>query len=227
MPNASNTAISALSTLTIGTAVFKLLQNLISLKKLHQKPTVLIGPSGVGKGTLNKLLNQRFPNRFATCVSHTTRKPRKGEVDGIHYHFVSKEQMKNDIENGLFIEWANVFGNLYGTSIKAIQAINQQNKICILEIDIQGAETLYNRDDIECNFVFIHPPNGIASLKERLYKRNTETDDVIDKRLETAKYELERSRKCSFITNHIVNDDLDQAFHELTAYMLQKYPRLI
>ena len=108
-----------------------------SKKERKNMPIVVTGPSGAGKGTLIKALEAAAGERIGFCVSHTTRNPRPGEIDGIHYHFVKKEEMEKLISDGKFLEYARVHGNIYGTSIAAMEKVTQQNKICILDIDVQ------------------------------------------------------------------------------------------
>jgi guanylate kinase len=115
----------------------------LSQKTMSQplKPVVICGPSGVGKGTLIEMLMKRFPDgQLGFSVSHTTRPPREGEQDGVHYNFTTVEQIKKDIEEGKFIEYAEVHGKYYGTSIAAVESVQASGKICILDIDVQGAE---------------------------------------------------------------------------------------
>jgi hypothetical protein len=101
------------------------------------RPVVICGPSGAGKGTLlNKLLHD-FPHKFAKAITHTTRKPRTNEIPGVHYHFTTREEMEKQIKNGEFIESAEIHGNLYGSSIKAVRDVALQGKTCLLEIDVQ------------------------------------------------------------------------------------------
>ena len=100
-------------------------------------PVVVAGPSGVGKGTIVKRLMDKYPSLFGFSVSHTTRAPRPGEEDGVHYNFVEKSAMEAAIANGEFIEHAAVHTNFYGTSIAAVDKVKSEGKVCILDIDIQ------------------------------------------------------------------------------------------
>ena len=103
-----------------------------------QRPVVICGPSGVGKGTLLTRLMAEHPDSFGFSVSHTTRQPRAGEVDGVHYHFVKKEDMEAAITRGEFIEYARVHSNMYGTSVKAVEDVRAAGKTCLLDIDVQA-----------------------------------------------------------------------------------------
>ncbi|KAG1219982.1 hypothetical protein G6F35_007041 [Rhizopus arrhizus] len=101
---------------------------------------VISGPSGSGKSTLLKKLFSEYPSTFGFSISHTTRKPRPGEQDGKDYHFVEKEHMISEVEAGKFIESATFSGNMYGTSIKAVEDVVAQGKVCVLDIDMQGVK---------------------------------------------------------------------------------------
>ncbi|KYR01997.1 guanylate kinase [Tieghemostelium lacteum] len=183
----------------------------------HTQPTSLVpiimaGPSGVGKGTLIDKLKKEFEGSFGHIVSHTTRKPREGEVHGQHYYFTEKDVMEREIANGDFIEYANVHGNYYGTSKKALQEVSEKGKICILDIDVQGCESV-KKAKIPALFIFISPPT-FDTLKQRLLARGSETDETINKRLETAKKEMEYLNKPGFFDVIIVNDDLQTAYNQ-------------
>ena len=137
------------------------------------RPLVVVGPSGVGKGTLIAELNKKHPDRFGFSVSYATRKPREGEVHGQHYFFVSVDEFKTMIEQDDFIEYCEVHGNYYGTAKQVIKDIQDQEKIPLLDIDVQGG-LKFNKVFPESNFMTILPPT-INDLKERLENRGTET----------------------------------------------------
>ncbi len=141
------------------------------------QPIVIAGPSGVGKGTLVKKLMEKYPACFGFSVSHTTRAPRPGETHGVHYNFVSKDTMLKAIENKEFIEYAHVHSNIYGTSIAAVDKVIDEGKVCILDIDIQGVESV-KKSHLKCKYLFITPPSK-TDLEQRLRGRNTETEDKI------------------------------------------------
>eukprot|EP01112_Ceratiomyxa_fruticulosa_P023497 TRINITY_DN89_c0_g2_i1.p1 TRINITY_DN89_c0_g2~~TRINITY_DN89_c0_g2_i1.p1 ORF type:complete len:195 (+),score=39.26 TRINITY_DN89_c0_g2_i1:72-656(+) len=188
------------------------------------RPLVIAGPSGVGKGTLIKRLMDEFPSSFGFSVSHTTRLPRPGEIDGVHYHFTTREVMEKAIANGEFIEFANVVGNFYGTSKKAVEVISQAQKMCILDIDVQGCESV-KKTGMPAIFVFITPPS-IAELEKRLRGRGTETEESIQKRLNTAARELLYLEKPGFFDHVIVNDVLDDAYSELKKVVSEELEKL-
>jgi len=186
---------------------------------------VICGPSGVGKGTLVNQILAEYPENFGFSVSHTTRKPRPGEVNGKHYHFVGKEQMKAEIDAGKFIEHAEVHGNFYGTSIKAVKDVTQAGKVCVLDIDVQGAEQVKNSElKGKSVFVFIAPPS-MEELESRLRGRGTESEEKIKTRLKNANGELAYLSKKGFWTEVFVNDDLEKTYTTLKDF-LQRACRL-
>ncbi|XP_078149987.1 guanylate kinase 1-like [Carex rostrata] len=175
-------------------------------------PIVISGPSGVGKGTLINKLMKDFPSTFGFSVSHTTRAPREKEVKGVHYHFTTREVMETDIREGKFLESALVHGNLYGTSVEAVEAVTDIGKRCILDIDVQGARAVRART-IEAIFIFIRPPS-FEELEKRLRDRGTETEEQVQKRLRNAKKEIEEGKEGLF--DHVlVNDDLESCYTNL------------
>eukprot|EP00466_Bigelowiella_natans_P018417 jgi/Bigna1/91619/estExt_fgenesh1_pg.C_1090029 len=192
-----------------------------------KKPLVICGPSGVGKGTLLKMLFDEFEEQFSFCISHTTRKPRKGEVHGVNYYFVDKEDMVAEIEQGLFVEHASFAGNCYGTSYWALSNVEESGKVPVLEVDMQGAIQLNSRKDMKPIFCFIKPPNYEA-LADRLRKRGTESPEKVEKRLKQAKAELDfiDSQKSSFFQVVMVNDDLITSFKKLKSSIKSYYPHL-
>jgi guanylate kinase len=186
-------------------------------KKL--RPIVFCGPSGSGKSTLLKRLMAEYPKAFAFSVSHTTRKPRKGEENGREYHFVSREEIQRGINAGEFLEHAQFSGNYYGTSKSAVDAVLSQGRICALDIDIQGVINL-KKTNLNPIFCFIKPPS-LESLEKRLRERGTETEESLAKRLDTAKVELEyeKNEKNAF-DFVIVNDDLESAYDKLKVILI-------
>lgn len=180
-------------------------------------PLVINGPSGVGKGTLINRLVQDFPQKFGFSVSHTTRGPRPGEEDGKHYHFSSHEAMEAMISEGQFLESAHVHGNIYGTSKAAVQKVVEQGKICVLDIDVQGAESV-KAANIGAQYVFIKPPS-MQELEDRLRGRATESEEKILKRLANAQGEMAYADKPDFYDKIIVNDNLENAYICLVNYL--------
>ncbi|KAF8398380.1 hypothetical protein HHK36_017307 [Tetracentron sinense] len=177
------------------------------------KPIVISGPSGVGKGTLISKLMKEFPSNFGFSVSHTTRAPREKEKDGVHYHFTERSHMEKEIQDGKFLEFASVHGNLYGTSIEAVQVVADAGKRCILDIDVQGARSV-KASSLEAIFIFISPPS-FEELEKRLRARGTETEEQVQKRLRNAETELEQARSLGLFDHILVNDDLEMCYEHL------------
>jgi len=167
---------------------------------------VLSGPSGSGKSTLlNEVIYDIGECYFS--ISTTTRPIREGETHGIHYHFVSEEEFKQDIEEDMFLEYAYVHGNYYGTSMKPVKRALKSGKLVIFDIDVQGNAVVTNRLGDITTSVFISPPT-LSELKHRLEARKTDTQEVIDKRILMAKKEIQRICEYDYL---IVNDDLEDA----------------
>jgi len=183
--------------------------------KSKPKALVIAGPSGVGKGTLIEKLKAEFPQAFGFSVSHTTRAPRPGEEDGVHYNFVDHEQMNKNIEQGLMLEHANVHGNVYGTSCAAVEKVSSAGKVCILDIDVQGCR-LCRKANLDGVYVFISPPS-MEDLEKRLRGRGTETEDKVLKRLANAKGEIEARDEAGLFDFKITNDNLEKAYEDLKA----------
>ncbi|KAG7342474.1 guanylate kinase [Nitzschia inconspicua] len=188
------------------------------------EPLVICGPSGVGKGSLIERLMQRYPDTFGFSVSHTTRSPRPGEVHGQHYFFSTLEEMQQEIEDGQFVEHANVHGNLYGTSKKAIERLQLENKITILDIDRQGVMTV-KESGLLAKFIFIAPPS-LSILEERLRGRATETEEAIQRRMGNAVQEILYGETPGTFDRIIVNDDLEEATQTLIDVLCEWYPQL-
>lgn len=177
------------------------------------RPVVICGPSGVGKGTLIAKLMEAHPGAFGFSVSHTTRAPRPGEEDGVHYNFVEKADMEADIAAGKFLEYAHVHENIYGTSLAAVEAVAEKGRVCVLDIDVQGAE-IVKKSSLDAVFVFVSPPS-MEELEARLRGRGTEKEESIQKRLANAAGEMAKTKVEGFFHAVIVNDDLDRAYGEL------------
>jgi len=174
---------------------------------------ILSAPSGAGKSSLIKaLLSQESTRSMQVSVSHTTRDPRPGESDGEHYHFISVEKFKQQIAENEFYEHAEVFGNYYGTSEKAIDLQLTQGIDVFLDIDWQGAQQVRMKKP-NVTTIFISPPSKIE-LESRLNKRGQDSDEVIQSRMAQAQAECSHYDEFDYI---IVNDDFEQALSELTT----------
>lgn len=181
---------------------------------MNKKLFVISGSSGVGKGTVLRGFLEKNSN-FMLSVSCTTRAPRPGEIDGINYFFLTKEEFKNCIENDKFLEWAEFAGNFYGTKQKFIRQCLDEGKDIILEIDTQGALQVKKRMP-EAVLIFICPPS-YEELEHRLRGRKTEDEATIQKRLEAVKMELERAEKFDY---QVVNDNLNDAILKLEEIII-------
>jgi guanylate kinase len=177
---------------------------------------VISAPSGAGKTSLVSALLQSTEG-IVVSVSHTTRAPRPGEVDGVHYHFIDVETFQSMIANGDFLEHAQVFGNFYGTSRQSVQAQLAQGVDVILEIDWQGAR-LVRQQMPDCIGVFILPPS-VAALEERLRGRGQDDDDIIERRMRDARSESSHYDEYAYL---IINDDFDTALVELRAVFVAR-----
>lgn len=172
---------------------------------------ILSAPSGAGKSSLAQALMEAEP-RLAVSVSHTTRAPRPGELDGVHYHFVDKPTFEAMIAAGEFVEHARVFDNLYGTSRRALEDLLDQGKDVLLDIDWQGARRIKALMP-QAHTVFILPPSRSA-LEERLRKRGQDSDEVIARRMQEAVSEISHYGEFDHV---IVNDDFAAALADLRA----------
>ncbi|MFW5781653.1 MAG: guanylate kinase [Candidatus Muiribacteriaceae bacterium] len=171
---------------------------------------VITGPSGVGKTTLSNRLVRSFDD-IEFSVSSTTRNPRSNEKDKAEYEFISIEKFKEMVANNEFAEWARVHGNFYGTRKKVLQDTLESGRNVLLEIDVQGGMQIKGQFPQDTVMIFIAPPDH-EELKRRLVSRNTDTGDVIEKRLFNSLKEM------LYIDNYeyfIVNDDLDEAYRVL------------
>eukprot|EP01006_Ploeotia_vitrea_P028600 TRINITY_DN61268_c0_g1_i1.p4 TRINITY_DN61268_c0_g1~~TRINITY_DN61268_c0_g1_i1.p4 ORF type:complete len:289 (-),score=132.64 TRINITY_DN61268_c0_g1_i1:974-1840(-) len=182
------------------------------------RPVVVSGPSGVGKGSLIQLLRREFPEDFGFSVSHTTRQPRGAEVDGVDYHFVSKEEFEEQVKQGNFLEYANVHGNYYGTTIQAVNAIRQERKVPLIEIDVQGAQQLHNSGLVDAQFVFVTPPS-IKELERRLRGRKTEKESQIKLRVKNASGEISQAQNSDIYDAFLVNRNLLDTFAVFRALL--------
>ena len=165
---------------------------------------------------------KRYPAHFGFSVSHTTRAPRPGEENGIHYNFVDRTTIETAINAGEFIEHANVHTNIYGTSYAAVEKVQSQGKICLLDIDIQGVQNV-KKSSLSCKYIFISPPS-LAELESRLRGRGTETEEKIKIRLENARGEMAFGSTPGNFDATIFNDDLERAFQELIGILRNWYP---
>lgn len=179
---------------------------------------VVSAPAGTGKTTLVRMLLDEFSS-VVESVSFTTRHPRENEVAGRDYHFISKAEFRKKIEEGEFLEYAEVFGNYYGTSRKALEQQLGKGKHVILVIDTQGALQLKKK--LDAVFIFVSPPS-LEELRARLFQRRSESEESMEKRLSWAEKEMELLLQYDY---HIVNDQLKVAYDALRSILIAEEHR--
>lgn len=190
--------------------------------KLNERGLLIVisGPSGVGKGTVRKALFERENHNLEYSVSMTTRPPRYGEVDGIDYFFVTREEFEHKIAEGGFLEYAEFVGNYYGTPSDYVEQRLSIGKEVVLEIDVQGAMQVREKMP-EAVFIFIAPPSREA-LRERITKRATEPEEVINQRMEKAEREFNMAHKYDYI---VVNDSVENAADRIMAIIRAEHAK--
>jgi guanylate kinase len=183
-------------------------------------PLVLSAPSGAGKTTIANRLRQRRHD-VAFSVSATTRSPREGEQDGVHYHFVGTDEFRRMIAADELIEWAVVHGNYYGTLLREVDAARARGRFLLLDIDVQGATQIRTKVP-DAALVFILPPSGEV-LVQRLVGRGSDAAEVVRHRLRNARDEIREAPRFDFV---VVNDDLDAAVTDVEAILDGRTDRL-
>ncbi|WP_187117190.1 guanylate kinase [Clostridium mediterraneense] len=181
---------------------------------------VISGPSGAGKGTICKALLEKH-KEISLSVSATTRNPRCGEVDGVNYHFLKKEDFLARVEADDFLEYAEVYGNYYGTPKSNVEKILESGTDVILEIDIQGALKVKEKSK-EGVFIFILPPS-MEELKQRIINRGSETPESLMTRFKSAYKEINYVSKYNYA---VVNDTVDKAVEKIEAILLAEKCRV-
>ncbi|HSF11792.1 MAG TPA: guanylate kinase [Erythrobacter sp.] len=187
-----------------------------SADQLHRRGLMFIlsSPSGAGKTTLSRMLLAKDAE-IKLSVSATTRPPRPGEIDGVHYHFVSDGRFDAMVEEDDFYEWAHVFGYRYGTPKGMIRAALKEGQDFLFDIDWQGTQQLYQKDQQDVVRVFILPPS-IDELHRRLKGRATDSAEVINARMERARAEISHWDGYDYV---IINDDVDVCFDKVRAIL--------
>ena len=176
---------------------------------------VISSPSGGGKTSLiRKLLEDPRSEGTVLSISHTTRKKRLNEKDGVDYFFTDKKSFEDKIKKNDFLEYATVFDNYYGTSQETVNTLVSQGKTVILELDWQGAKQVKSK--IPCYLIFLLPPS-IDDLKKRLIDRNLDESEIIEKRIKEAKNEISNSKIYDFL---ILNDNFEMALQDLKSIIL-------
>ena len=182
---------------------------------------VISGPSGVGKGTLREKVFNIFPD-LEYSVSVNTRPPRKGEIEGKDYYFVTVDEFKKMIKENNFVEWAIVHGDYKGTPIKFLLDELQKGRDVLLELDVQGAMQVKEKfpDGI---FIFIAPPSW-KDLEDRLRKRNTEGEKALEKRLKDARIEIKYKKNYDYL---VVNDNIETALKKLESIIIAERCKIV
>ena len=180
---------------------------------------VITAPSGTGKTTIIDIIRKKAEG-IGYSVSHTTRPPRRGEVNGVHYCFVAREDFEKMIEAHEFVEWAIVYDHLYGTPVSNVESTLSSGKDLLLDLDIQGAQEI-KKQFPEATLIFILPPS-LKILHERLQRRSAQDDTNTGLRMEKAVEEIRKCRDYDFL---IVNDDLKKAAREVEAVIIAQRAR--
>lgn len=181
---------------------------------------VVSGPSGTGKGTVCSALLEKY-KEIAYSISATTRQPRTGEVDGVNYYFLAKNVFEKMIEDGELLEWAEVYGNYYGTPLKKIQERLADGQDILLEIDTQGAMSVKEKFPDEI-YIYIMPPS-LKELERRLKTRGTDSAESIECRLKSAAGEMEIAERYNYI---VVNAQVEQAVEQIAAIVDAEHCRV-
>ena len=176
---------------------------------------ILSSPSGAGKTTISKKIQQKYQN-FKISVSHTTRKPRPNEVDGVDYFFISQANFEKKINNNEFYEHAKIFDNYYGTSKDSVNTLVKNKNDILFDIDWQGTQQLSNFKELKLIKIFLLPPSK-KELKDRLVQRNQDNKQVVSKRLESYDNDILHWSDYDHI---IINDNLELCFKQIESVIL-------
>ena len=171
---------------------------------------VLSSPSGAGKTTITKKISQKYP-KIKISISHTTRKPRSNEIDGVDYHFVSKDKFENLIKENKFYEYAKIFDNYYGTSKQSVNKLHKENYDVVFDIDWQGTKQLSKYKELNLIKIFILPPNK-KELKNRLINRNQDNNETVEKRLNQYENDIQHWSDYDYV---LINQDLESCFNQI------------
>ena len=171
---------------------------------------VLSSPSGAGKTTITKKISQKYPN-IKISISHTTRKPRPNEIDGVDYHFISKENFEKLIKENSFYEHAKIFDNYYGTSKNSVNKLHEEKYNVVFDIDWQGTKQLSKYKELDLIKIFILPPDK-KELKKRLVNRNQDNNQTVEKRLRQYENDIQHWSDYDYV---VINNDLESCFSQI------------
>ena len=180
---------------------------------------ILSGPSGVGKGTIRKYITENLTIDFCYSISMTTRKPRGSEVDGVDYYFVSPEEFQKNIDEGNFLEWEEFVGNRYGTPKNKVEELRNQGKNVFLEIEVNGATEVMSKVKDKGLITFFLMPPSVEALEARIRNRQTESEQVIQERLQKGIKEMKMSSNYDHV---ILNDNVERAAKEIVDLIKAK-----
>ena len=182
---------------------------------------ILSSPSGAGKTTITKKIQQKYQS-FKISVSHTTRKPRPNEVDGVDYHFVSHEKFKKYINDGKFYEYAKIFDNYYGTSKESVDETIKKNDI-IFDIDWQGTQQLSKFKNLNLIKIYLIPPDK-DELKKRLISRNQDSPEEVERRFKGFSRDIKHWRDYDYV---LINENLDNCYQQIENIILTNKRKFI
>ncbi len=177
---------------------------------------ILSSPSGAGKTTITKKIQQKYQS-FKISVSHTTRKPRPNEIDGVDYYFISQEKFKKFIDQGKFYEYAKIFDNFYGTLKESVDKMIKKNDI-IFDIDWQGTKQLSKFKNLNLIKIFLVPPNK-EELKKRLIKRNQDSNQEVERRFKAYDQDIKHWKDYDYV---IINENLENCYRQIENIISSK-----
>ena len=191
---------------------------------IKNKPLVISGPEGVGKSSLADLLVKHFPNAFVRSIRRTTRKPNPGEKSGEKYVFLTPEEFTSEVTKHSFIEHSEKNGIKSGTDKGFVKKVTEESKVCVIEVDIKGAENI-RKSGTDSNYIWIDPPT-LGALKERIQAKTKESEEVINEKAKQAEVEMKLAKRSDLYEKFILNSELEDTFKRLIVTLNDLYPEL-